>query len=141
MNLTDIIQIVHDNNFIQSALILAVCFIKIPKIELNLWGIIGKSLNKDIAKKVNEIDSSMKILQSNFEINVANSCRQRILRFNDEILEGVSHTKEFYDEVLVDIDKYEKYCKAHPEYPNNKAILSIENIKHTYKESLEKNEF
>lgn len=36
MNLTDIIQIVQDNSLIHGIVIIAICFIKIPKIELNI---------------------------------------------------------------------------------------------------------
>lgn len=139
MNLTDIIQIIQDNNFIQGILVLILCFIKIPKIQLNVWGVIGKSLNKDLSKKINELDVRVKTLHNNFELNVANNCRQRILRFNNEILSGTTHTKEFYDEILIDIDKYENYCRNHPEYPNNKAVLSIKNIKRNYQELQENN--
>ena len=36
MNLTDIIQIMQDNSLIHGIVIIAVCFIKIPKIKLNV---------------------------------------------------------------------------------------------------------
>ena len=39
------------------------------------------------------------------------------------------------------IDAYEKYCDAHPEYPNNRAILAIENIREIYMERLKKRDF
>lgn len=40
-----------------------------------------------------------------------------------------------------EIDFYERYCKEHPEYENNRAVLAIQNIKHTYSEKLEKHDF
>lgn len=64
-----------------------------------------------------------------------------MLRFNDEVLQGVRHTKEHFDEVLEDIDEYECYCKAHPEYPNNKAVLAIENIRGIYATALKEHDF
>ena len=67
MNLTDIIQIVQDNSLIQGMVIIAVCFIKIPKIELNIWGIIGKSINKDVTSKVNKLNSEVSELKNDFE--------------------------------------------------------------------------
>ena len=48
--------------------------------------------------------------------------------------------KEFI-EILADIDSYEKYCDTHPDYPNNRAGLAIENIKENYKERLKKHDF
>ena len=142
MNLTDLIKILQDNNLIQFAVIIAVCFIKIPKIELNIWGIIGKSINKDITSKVNNLNSEVSELKNDFEVHAVNSCRERILRFNSEIMsDNKTHNKEYYDEILSDIDKYEHYCLNHPDYPNNKAMLSIENIKKTYSDLLERGDF
>ena len=142
MNLTDLIKILQDNNLIQFAVIIAVCFIKIPKIELNIWGIIGKSINKDITSKVNALNSEVSELKNDFEVHAVNSCRERILRFNSEIMsDNNMHNKEYYDEILSDIDKYEHYCLNHPDYPNNKAMLSIENIKKTYSDLLERGDF
>lgn len=142
MNLTDIIQIVQDNSLIHGIVIIAVCFIKIPKIELNIWGIIGKSINKDVTSKVNTLKSEVSELKNDFEVHAVNSCRERILRFNSEIMsDNKTHNKEYYDEILSDIDKYEHYCLNHPDYPNNKAMLSIENIKKTYSDLLERGDF
>ena len=86
MNLTDLIKILQDNNLIHFVVIIAVCFIKIPKIELNIWGIIGKSINKDITSKVNNLNSEVSELKNDFEVHAVNSCRERILRFNSEIM-------------------------------------------------------
>ena len=142
MNLTDLIKILQENNLIHFAVIIAVCFIKIPKIELNIWGIIGKSINKDITSKVNTLKSEVSELKNDFEVHAVNSCRERILRFNSEIMsDNKTHNKEYYDEILSDIDKYEHYCLNHPDYPNNKAMLSIENIKKTYSDLLERGDF
>ena len=142
MNLTDLIKILQENNLIQFAVIIAVCFIKIPKIELNIWGIIGKSINKDVTSKVNTLKSEVSELKNDFEVHAVNSCRERILRFNSEIIsDNKIHNKEYYDEILSDIDKYEHYCLNHPDYPNNKALLSIENIKKTYSDLLERGDF
>ena len=60
---------------------------------------------------------------------------------NGEVIDDMIVDKEYYDEILSDIDKYEHYCLNHPEYPNNKAMLSIENIKKTYADLLERNDF
>ena len=142
MDLTNLIKILQENNLIHFAVIIAVCFIKIPKIELNIWGIIGKSINKDITSKLSSLKSEVSELKNDFEVHAVNSCRERILRFNSEIMsDNKTHNKEYYDEILSDIDKYEHYCLNHPDYPNNKAMLSIENIKKTYSDLLERGDF
>ena len=65
----------------------------------------------------------------------------RILHFNNELLRDIGHTQEEFFEVLAEIDAYEKYCREHPEYPNNRAVLAIENIQEVYKERLKKRDF
>ena len=44
-------------------------------------------------------------------------------------------------EVLAEIDAYERFCKEHPDYPNNRAVMAIENIQENYKERLKKHDF
>ena len=43
--------------------------------------------------------------------------------------------------MLSEIDDYEEYCEGHPDYPNNRAVLAIENIREVYKERLKKHDF
>lgn len=71
----------------------------------------------------------------------ADNCRAQILHFNNELLRPIYHTKEEFVEVLAKIDDYERYCEEHPEYPNNRAVLAIENIREVYKERLKKRDF
>ena len=67
--------------------------------------------------------------------------RMEILRFNNELLRSIDHTKEEFIEVLAEIDAYERFCEDHPDYPNNRAVLAIENIRENYKERLKKHDF
>ena len=69
------------------------------------------------------------------------TCRVRILRFGDEIIHGDKHSKDSFDQVLEDIDSYELYCREHPEFKNNKTVITTKAIKSNYKEGLEKNDF
>lgn len=120
-------------------IILAGC-IKIPALELNIWSWIGRAfgraINGEIMDEVKKIDKKIDDHIKNEEIEHIRNVRQRILRFSDEILMGKKHSKEHFDEVLSDIDAYEKYCDAHTDYINNKAVLSIETIKDVYNDCL-----
>ena len=64
--------------------------------------------------RVDKIDAALNQHIKNTEEERARQARQRILRFSDEILFEKGHSKEHYDEILEDIDKYEAYCKEHP---------------------------
>ena len=53
----------------------------------------------------------------------------------------LKHTEEEYNEILHNIKGYEQYCKTHPLYENNRAVLAIENIERAYKERMVKRDF
>jgi len=100
---------------------------------------IGNALNADLMKRLDNTDKSLDALSNKLskhieedERNNIDDCRRRILTFNEKVLSEDHVTKERYDSILEDIDTYEKYCLAHPDYPNSKAILSIQNLKEDY---------
>lgn len=126
-------------------LIILAGMIKIPYIELNLWSwlgsLFGKAINGEIIKEVEKIDKKLdNHIQAEEKEHIRN-VRQRILRFNDEILSGKRHSKEHFNEVLEDINVYELYCRNHPDYKNNRAILAISTIEDVYKECLREHDF
>lgn len=119
--------------------------IKIPKLEINVWSWLGRkfgrAINGEIMEKVELMDEKLDAhIKAEEEENVRN-IRQRILRFNDEILMGEKHSKEHFDEILSDIDVYEQYCGAHAGYKNNKANLAIDTIKDVYSDCVDGHSF
>ena len=133
-------------------LIILAGMIKIQKIELNLWNwigrTVGRSINKEMMDQVNDLQSEIKgmkteidTLKKEEELERVRQARQRILRFNDEILFEKRHSKEHFDEILDDIDTYEEYCRTHEEYENNKAVLAIATIREVYKDCLKTHDF
>lgn len=113
--------------------------VQIVPVKINPWSslarMLGKALNGgDVMAKLEEhIDTDNR--------RAADGSRTRILHFNNELLRELRHTKEEFIEVLAEIDAYEKYCREHPDYPNNRAVLAIENIRETYKRRLDKHDF
>ena len=67
--------------------------------------------------------------------------RTHILRFNDEIYNGVKHSKEYFDQTLEDIDNYNRFCESHPEFRNSRTVMAAENIKDTYNRLLDSHSF
>ena len=67
--------------------------------------------------------------------------RVRILRFSDDVNRGISFSEEYWTNMLDDIDDYEKFCKNHPDYQNNKGRLTIEYIKEEYLKLKKDNSF
>ena len=133
-------------------LIVLAGMIKIPKLELNIWSLIGRtigrSVNKEMMDQFNDVQKEIKgvkdevdKLKRDEELERMRQARQCILRFNDEILFNKRHSKEHFDEILNDIDVYEEYCAAHEDYENNKAVLAISTIREVYKECLRDHDF
>ena len=90
-----------------------------------------------LAKSIGSLETKLDEIQDDNNRRYATTCRYRIIRFNDEIFKnGERHTKEHFDQILIDIDEYEDYCNRVPEYKNNKAVLAIANIKQTYQKCL-----
>lgn len=122
--------------------------IKIPKIELNLWAIIfkklGNALNHDVLEKVNTLSKDFEEHLKREEKEQIDANRRRILTCEGELrrAEGKSiYSKEAFDELLDDIDAYNKYCSSHPDYENSKASLAKEYILDTYADYMKDNKF
>lgn len=126
-------------------LIALLSLVQIAPIEINPWSFIarsiGKAMNREIIEKVDKVQRSLdEHIIANEERDVK-QCRLRVLRFNDEIIQGQKHTREHFNEILDDITEYEHYCDDHPDYENSKAVLAIENVKRIYRQCEEDNSF
>ena len=89
--------------------------------------------NDDKNDKQDEILKSLADLKNEFLAESARTSRIAILRFDEELLAGVMHSKEYFHIILDDIDRYEKYCNEHPEFKNNYTVEAVESIKKTYR--------
>ena len=126
--------------------------VEVSKIKINPWSALakwlGRAINADVLAELAEIKQKQAETQEDLDKHVvrddrrnADGHRTRILHFNNELLRSIDHTKEEFIEVLAEIDAYERYCEEHPEYPNNRAVLAIENIREVYKERMKKHDF
>ena len=110
----------------------------IAPVKINPWSwlarAIGRAVNAEVIKKLDDHITMD-------DRRTADGHRARILHFNNELLRDIGHTQEEFFEVLAEIDAYEDYCREHPEYPNNRAVLAIGNIQEVYKERLKKHDF
>lgn len=69
------------------------------------------------------------------------NARIRILGASDEVLHGVDHSLEWWNQVNEDITKYDKYCNTHPDFKNNKAVQAVDHLNKIYAERLDNNDF
>lgn len=126
-------------------LLILMTIVQISPIKINPWSAlanaIGRALNADVLK---ELDGVKRDLAAHVKVDDernADEHRARILRFNNELLRDIPHTKEEFIDVLADIDFYERYCETHKDYKNNRAVHAIANISRVYDERLQKHDF
>ena len=126
-------------------LIILLTLIQIAPIKINPWSAIaktlGRAINKEMMDKLESLDKEMKQLRDATALESVLNCRVRIIHFGDETLHGQKHTKEHFDQILRDIDKYEHYCNTHPEFENNVTVLTSARIKEIYQKRLADGDF
>lgn len=127
------------------ALLILMTIIQISPIKINPWSFlakkIGRAINGEVIEKVDDLGKELADHKAKSAEREATLSRTHILRFGDEILHGVPHSKEHYQQILIDIDAYEEYCDDHPDYKNNVAVETIKHIKRKYREHLEDDSF
>lgn len=139
MGISEIISIVFGGGIALTALV------DISPIKLNPWKRIfralGKALNGEVLDKLAETQKKLEAHITADDERNADMRRTRILRFNNELIRELPHTREDFIDVLADIDDYEAYCREHPTYKNNRAIHAIANIGRVYDERMKKHDF
>ena len=120
MNLKEIFDNLNLGN-LSIICFLALSLIEISPIKINPWSALARWLKNQLNLDIIEED-------------LMDSRRTRIIRFDDELIEKREHRKDMFDAILVDCDKYEKYCKSHHGYVNSVADDSIHHIKEVYAE-------
>ena len=96
---------------------------------------------KEVFEAIEKLTGKVDDLAAKSDERNAVNMRVRILRFRDEMLAGQSHTHDSFQQVLGDIDEYEKYCEKHQDFRNNQTTATIEHIKRNYAERLERHDF
>ena len=127
------------------ALLILLTLIQIAPVNINPWSWlaknIGKAINGEVVEKVDNLSTDIRNLRDECEEREATACRTRILRFGDEILHDVRHSKEHFDQILIDITAYENYCASHPDFRNNVAVATIKRINQVYAQCISSNNF
>jgi hypothetical protein len=82
-----------------------------------------EGLSKQIATLQHTVDEREAVL-----------ARTHILRFNDELYNGIQHSREYFDQTLEDIDTYEGFCEKNPEFKNSRTTMAVKSIRETYQQ-------
>lgn len=119
--------------------------VEVLPVRLNPWGWLfrqlGQAINGDIREELAGLRRQVESLSGELRRQQAESCQARIIRFGDELLHDALHSKEHFDQILLDISVYEQYCDANPQMANGVAALTIARIKQVYGDCLREHNF
>ena len=65
--------------------------------------------------------------------NQAILARTHILRFADDLRNGIEHSEEYFRQQMLDCDTYDHYCSEHPEFSNGLTIVAADFIKEEFR--------
>ena len=98
-----------------------------------------KKTQESIKASNDETERRMVRLQSTLDTHIkedederARNQRYRILRFYDEMCEHRSHSESHFEDILDDIDEYQKYCDTHPDFRNSRGHVAMMYIRDAY---------
>lgn len=87
-----------------------------------------KAKQEAIQESIKQMQSEIKGLQRAIDEWQMKTARYRIIRFDDEEQEGRGHSSDHWEQIAEDIDMYQSYTKAHPEFQNHKGTVAMERI-------------
>lgn len=107
------------------------------------WQVKDKNSERDDECKqtLHRIESKLDShIRADEEDNIK-QCRTQFLIFADELSRGVHHSREHYEAITEMVDDYDRYCKAHPDFPNSKARAAEKLIKTSYQDRVNNNDW
>lgn len=83
----------------------------------------------EVLEVMAEIKKEVSEIKQDASKSEAIRSRTSILRFQDELYNDIKHSKEYFDQVLDDIETYDKYCDGHPDFKNGRTKAASKYIK------------
>ena len=88
--------------------------------------------NEITNKKIDTLNDKIDKVAESVDENAAVLARTHILRFSDEIKNGMIHSSEYWRQQLDDCDTYMRFCESHPGFKNSYTEHADKHIKETY---------
>jgi hypothetical protein len=96
-----------------------------------------KTTNDDLKTEIKNVADKIDAVEQKVDKNAAVLARTHILRFSDELRNGIEHSDEYFRQQLLDCDTYERFCETNPDFRNGYTEIASDHIKTTYKRLLE----
>ena len=74
-----------------------------------LWGLLQYLISRkdNTAEKLDKLTELVKEVSERVDATSATNARTRILRFDDELINNIHHSREYFQQTLEEIDTYE----------------------------------
>ncbi len=90
-------------------------------------------MKQNFGKKLDDLNSKV-------DRNQAILARTHILRFADDLRNGVHHSEEYFRQQILDCDTYDTYCRNHPDFSNGLTIVASKYIREEFEKMYMKGE-
>ncbi len=126
--------------------------VEVSKIKINPWSRLFRWIGDlfmadvkrdiaDLSRKMGSVQSDIDELKKESKESEIKAARNRILRFGDEVYQGVRHSKEYFDQIMDDISAYNNYCEHHPDFKNEMTVMTVRHIESIYQRCLAEHDF
>ena len=123
--------------------IFSIC-VEVAPIKINPWTsllkAVGSRMNADIISRLEHVEGQLKEQDAKIDNNEKDRIRYEILDFARECRKHEQHTKEEFDHVIEQYDKYEVIL-AKLEQPNGKVTQAMRFINEVYQNVLSEDSF
>jgi membrane-anchored protein YejM (alkaline phosphatase superfamily) len=89
-------------------------------------------IDKKLDERIDVVDQKIDKVAESVDQNAAVLARTHILRFSDEIKNGMIHSSEYWRQQLDDCDTYQRFCDTHPNFKNSYTEHADKHIKEIY---------
>lgn len=105
-----------------------------------LFGLVQFLISRKDAKndQLTKLEDSVDHISEKLEEQKAINARSEILRFDDDLINGRMHSREYFRAVLSQIDTYDKYTREHEDFKNSYTVEAEAHIREVYRAVYEK---
>lgn len=91
-----------------------------------------KTVLDTISENIAALSEGLNTIEYNAEKRDMIQIRYEILDMSDRLTTGQKFSKNAFDHMIINIDEYEIFCEAHPDFKNGIATTAINNIRTRY---------
>lgn len=91
-----------------------------------------KDKNNAVLSAISILSERVEKIENSLDERDAVLARTHILRFSDELYNGVKHSQEYFQQQLDDIETYNQFCAGHPKFANGRTKAAAKYIESEY---------